>query len=242
MNLEKTIDLKKTNFLENTINLEAKQNNFLENILGKTIDTAINISIRAIFPNLIENQIIDIKDALLNSGLKEGINTAISSALDLGKSTLGIITGKFDNISQAQLAIEKGGIIDSISSVLNRVLKIATERGLLSKTTSNLIKNGKDGILNNVSSNIEKTLTNQMRSAEKLDMYISRWKDFYDSKDFNSMDKEYKRILKEINNLLPIENTIKEARKIENLHNLIKNNGENFNISKEQVELANRLS
>ena len=33
----------------------------------------------------------------------------------------------------------------------------------------------------------------------------------------------------------------KEIREIESIHNLIKNNGQNFNLSKEQLELAEKL-
>ena len=38
-----------------------------------------------------------------------------------------------------------------------------------------------------------------------------------------------------------IEKTINEAKTIMTLHNLIKNNGQNFNLSKEQLELAEKL-
>ena len=37
------------------------------------------------------------------------------------------------------------------------------------------------------------------------------------------------------------EKTINEAKTIMTLHNLIKNNGQNFNLSKEQLELAEKL-
>ena len=50
------------------------------------------------------------------------------------------------------------------------------------------------------------------------------------------------KILNKLKELLPIENTLKEARVIENLHTLIKNNGQDFNLTKEQLELANMLS
>ena len=38
-----------------------------------------------------------------------------------------------------------------------------------------------------------------------------------------------------------IESTIKNARTIEVLHNLIKNNGQDFNLTKDQLELAEKL-
>ena len=55
------------------------------------------------------------------------------------------------------------------------------------------------------------------------------------------MDKQYKKIEKSLKNIMPIEETIKQAREIENIHNLIKNNGHDFNITTEQIELSKKL-
>ena len=55
------------------------------------------------------------------------------------------------------------------------------------------------------------------------------------------MKKAYKNIENYLNKTIPLENTIKEARKIENMHNLIKNNGKNFDISPEEKILAEKL-
>ena len=55
------------------------------------------------------------------------------------------------------------------------------------------------------------------------------------------MEKEYNKIKKELKELVPLENTIKNARYVENIHTLIKNNGENFDLSLEEVELASQL-
>ena len=84
------------NEINNNINVE--KNNFLNSVLGKTINTAIDIGLRAILPDLIENQVIDIKNALLQNGLKSGIDTAVNSAINLGKSAVGIVTGNFENM------------------------------------------------------------------------------------------------------------------------------------------------
>ena len=59
--------------------------------------------------------------------------------------------------------------------------------------------------------------------------------------DFSGMEKEYKKIKDSLEKVLPMENTIKEAREIENLHLLIKNNGHNFNLSNEELKLAGIL-
>ena len=54
------------------------------------------------------------------------------------------------------------------------------------------------------------------------------------------MEKEYKKLEEELEKTIPLENTIKEARNIENLHILIKNKG-NFNLSNDELELAKKL-
>ena len=55
------------------------------------------------------------------------------------------------------------------------------------------------------------------------------------------MEKQYKKIEKELSNVMPLENVLTKARKLENLHQLIKNKGGDFNLSKEELELANKL-
>ena len=55
------------------------------------------------------------------------------------------------------------------------------------------------------------------------------------------MEENFKKIEEQLKILAPMENTINQARTIENLHNLIKNNGQDFNLTKEQLELAEKL-
>ena len=227
--------------INNNLNNEMEQKNFLETTLGKTINTGIDIGIRAIVPDYIEEQIIDIKDNLINYGLKDGIKKSIDDALNLGKSAIGIVTGNFENISQVQEAIKSGGIIDNISNLLDDVIDKVYKNGLINYTVANTIKHGKNSILNNVEKNIENTFTNQINSLEYTERYINNWKEYFSNQNFEGMEKEYKKLKKEINNLMPIEKTINEVRTIENLHNLVKNNGQDFNLSQEQLELAEIL-
>ena len=225
-----------------TNNLELKQNSFLQSILGQAINNGVNIGLRYVLPNWAEDKVIELKDNLLNYGLKDGISKTIKSVIDTGKSAIGIVTGKFENLNQINEAVKNGGIIDSVSEVFDSVLNNIYSSGKINSTTFNLIKNGKNSILNNVEKNIESTLTSQITSSQRMEKYIDNWKDFFEKKDFSGMEKEYRKIKKELNELVPIETTIKNARNIEILHNLIKNNGQNFNLKQEEIELANKLS
>ena len=227
--------------IKNDLLNEKDQKNFLETTLGKTINTAIDIGIRAILPDFIDDQVINIKNNLLKNGLKEGISKTIDDTIEIGKSTIGIVTGNFENKNQMQTAVKTGGIIDGISTLLDSVINKVQSKGLIDYNIAKTIKDGKNIILNNVESNIEKTFTDQIKSSEYTNKYISNWKNYYEEKNFEGMDREYKKIKKELKNLIPIEKTINEARTIENIHTLIKNNGQNFDLPKEVFELAEKL-
>lgn len=239
--MEMENELLKSNEIQNEIVTDKKQNKFLETTLGKTINAAVDIGLRISLPDFIEDEIIKIKDSLVKGGLKEGINTTINTAIDIGKSAMGIFTGKFENISQAQAAVETGGIIDGVSNMLDSVVDKTTEIGLINKQVSSIIKHGKNAILDNVSKNIENTFTKQIDAIEKLGKYQNNWKEYYQAKNFNGMEKEYKKIEEKLKELMPMEKTLKEARIIENLHMVIKNNGQDFNLTNEQLELAKQL-
>lgn len=218
-----------------------EQNNFLKSNLGKALNVGMDIALKSVLPDLIEEQIISVKNTLMEEGLKEGFNTIVESAIDLGKSAAGIFTGKFENTTQIENVIKKGGIIDSTSDVLDNAIKLAKENKLIDKVTANMLKKGKNAVLDSINDSVENMLTNQIKSVEKIQASISNWKEAYNEKDISKMEKEFKKINKELSNVVPLENIIKEAREIENLHVLIHNNGNNFNLSQTQIELSKKL-
>ena len=226
--------------LENNLILE-KQNNFFETNIGKAINGGINIGLRLLLPDFLENQIIEIKDILMSQGIKDGIKTITNSIMDLGKSVTGIFTGKFENVTQIENAIKNGGVLDLTSKVLDKSIDLAKQNKLINNSTAIVLKKGQKVLLKSINNNMENMLTSQMKSIEKLDKYISNWKSAYKEKNIEKMKKEYKKINTELNKVIPIEKTIKTARNIENIHNLILNNGNNFNLSETELDLAKKL-
>ena len=227
---------------EITNNIQIEKNNFLNSMIGKTINNAIDIGLKSILPNLIENQIIEIKNILLKNGLKAGIDSAVENAIDFGKSAIGIFTGNFENMTQVRTAVADGGIIDTVSDVLDDVINKTYESGYINKSVSSVIKKGKNVLLENISSKIKNELDDQTNSIEKLERYVNNWKEYFENKDFAGMTKEYNKIKKQLDNIIPLENILKETREVEVVHNLIKNNGQNFDISNLEIELAEKLS
>ncbi len=221
--------------------MEVAQNSFLKSTLGMVINTAVDLGIRAALPNIIEDQVITIKDAILNSGFESGINQAINSAIDLGKSAIGIITGNFENVTQARNAIKNGGIIDSVSTLLDTAINKAKDNELIPVEAAKIVRRSKNSILDAINSNIESEFMGQMESIEKINNYEDNWKNFYNEKNFEGMEKEYLKIKNELKKVLPIESTLKSARTLETLHLLMKNKEEKFTLSDEEFELANQL-
>ena len=234
-------NLEVENQITNDVSIENKQRNFLQTNIGKAVNTGLNIGLRYILPDVIEDQVIEIKDSFLQNGFKEGIQTAIDSAINFGKSALGIVTGNFENIQQMQTAVKSGGIIDGISNVLNFTINKVVNSGKIPYALGSAIKTGKNAILNNITKNIESEFENQVNKIEKLNKYTNNWKDYFNNKDFDGMQREYDKIRGKMKEIAPIENTIKTARVIENLHKLIKNNGKNFDLTSEELELAKML-
>ena len=76
---------------------------------------------------------------------------------------------------------------------------------------------------------------------EKVSKYIENWKNSYNNKDLVGMEREYNKLKKQIDSITPLQSTINEAKKIENVHTLLKNKGKNYELSEVEQELANKL-
>ena len=239
INMEIENKLNNENNIEN--NLEKEQKNFLETTLGKVINTGIDIGIRALLPDFIDEQIINLKNNLFEYGLSEGITKTIDDVIDLGKSTIGIFTGNFESLEQMQNAVQNGGLIDGISNLLDTIVSNIMQKGLINSNVANMITQGKNIILNNIESNIQKTFVDQLKTEANLESYINNWKTSFEKQDFISMEKAFEKIEEQLKELAPMQNTINQARTIENIHNLIKNNGQDFDLTTEQLDLAKKL-
>ena len=129
---------------KNNLNLEEEQNNFLQTNLGKVINKGLEIGIKALLPDFIEDDVIEIKDDLFDEGFSEALNTTVDKVVEIGKNVVGLVTGNIENISQAEEIVKKGGLIDSVSSLIDVALKQGEKYGIISKGFSTIIKTGKD--------------------------------------------------------------------------------------------------
>ena len=192
-------------------------------------------------PDVIENQVIEIKDALIENGIKDGLHTATECVVDIGKSISGIFTGKFENISQVQTAIGSGGVIDTFSDLIDKASNKIYQKGIINSQIKSVITGGKDIILNNVTGNIKNEMNFQERSIHNIGKYVDNFNEYLKNKDFEGMTKEWKKIQNNLKSIIPLENILKQVRQTENIYNLIKNNGNNFDLSKEEMEIIQKI-
>lgn len=96
--------------------------------------------------------------------------------------------------------------------------------------------------MKNIKTGVDNTLDNQVEAIEKLDKYITKWNQYYNEQNFVNMEYQYNKIEEYLKAVFPLEDVLKRARTVENLHELIKNNGRNFDLTQEEKELATMLA
>ncbi len=215
---------------------------FIKTDLGQAINGGIDIALKSLLPDFIEDEIIAVKNSLLTEGFSAALDTAIEEITNLGNNLKGIATGSFENISQIKEVVENGGLIDTISDLLDTGIDWAKKEGYVSKSVASSLKKGKNTIMNTIEDEIGETLENQVVAIEKIDGYINKWQKYYEEQNFTNMEYQYDKIQEYIQEVIPLEEILKKARTVENLHELIKNNGKNFDLTQEEKELAEMLS
>ena len=110
------------NKLVNNLNIENLQNNFLKTNIGQIANNAIDIGLKMILPDTVENEVIEVKDALISGGIDDAITTAVENAIKIGKKALGIEEINFESVGQAESALLNGDLKKGISNGIDFVI------------------------------------------------------------------------------------------------------------------------
>ncbi len=217
------------------------QRRFMETNIGKILNNALDATLKIALPDVAEDVVIGAKDALLENGLIDGAKQIWNNIKEYGKSALGLATGNFESVEQVQMVAGSGGILDGISSLFDMALDKSVDSGKITKSARQKIKSSKNSILKNIKSEVTEELDNQIKYVEKIEEYSGKWKECYENQDLKGMKNANKNIQKYLEKTLPLENVLKEARKIEIMQNLVENTG-SFEITEEERELAEALA
>lgn len=225
--------------MELTQNLTQK-NEIITNIL-ETVNNSLDIGLKAILPDFIENDIIDIKNKFIEEGFLEGIKEIIQKLEDIGKSITGIFTGQFESIEQIKRVIKENGILDGISDLIDKIIKKLLDNKKISKKVYNIIKSGKKELLNSMENSFENLYKQETYDLDKLNQDCEEWKNKYKEKDYEGMEKAIKKIKQKLNKNKLLEETITEARKIEQIQKYISEKGDIKNLSADEIELLEKI-
>ena len=197
-------------------------------VFKNALNFGVDLGLKALLPDLIEDQVIDIKNSILEGGFKEGVNTLMKKVNEFKNSITGIFTGiftgNFNNIEEIHTATKQGGIIKTVSKGLSKGIDAGVKSGAIPKSVGSIIKAGKTTILNEFNSSLESQMKKEMKKFDTLNDLNKKWYDALDKRDFDKMTKYTEKISELSKDLVKFSNIIEETKKIEELHNFIKEN------------------
>lgn len=222
--------------------LEKNLENIKEINAFRIINIVLDIGLKAILPDFLENDVIEIKNAFIKEGFSDGVQEILDKLEDVGKSIIGIFSGKFETVEQIKRLVQTDGILDGISDLIDKILKNMKNKGKISKTTYNLIKSGKKEILNNLEEDLKSTYQETTYSLEKLNQYCEEWKENYKKQDYKAMEKSKNKIKQRLEKSEIIEDIITEARNIEKIQKYIEKKGSIENLSEKEKQLLEKIN
>ena len=220
---EKNLNNQLTNDIKNN-EISKNQNDFIGNIFKNAINFGVDLGLKSLLPDLIEDQVIDIKNSILEGGFKEGVDTLMKKVNEFKNSITGIFTGNFNNIQEINTATKQGGIIKTVSKGLSKGIDTGVKSGIIPKSIGGILKAGKTTMLNEFSNSLESQMRKEIQKFDTLNDLNKKWYDALDQRDFDKMTKYTEKISVLSKDLVKFSNIINETKKIEELHNFIKEN------------------
>ena len=220
---EKNLNNQLTNDIKNN-EISKNQNDFIGNMFKNAINFGVDLGLKSLLPDLIEDQVIDIKNSILEGGFKEGVNTLMKKVNEFKNSITGIFAGNFNNIQEINTATKQGGIIKTVSKGLSKGIDAGVKSGIIPKSIGGILKAGKTTMLNEFSNSLESQMRKEIQKFDTLNDLNKKWYDALDQRDFDKMAKYTEKISALSKDLVKFSNIINETKKIEELHNFIKEN------------------
>ena len=220
---EKNLNNQLTNDMKNN-EISKNQNDFIGNMFKNAINFGVDLGLKSLLPDLIEDQVIDIKNSILEGGFKEGVDTLMKKVNEFKNSITGIFTGNFNNIQEINTATKQGGIIKTVSKGLSKGIDTGVKSGIIPKSIGGILKAGKTTMLNEFSNSLESQMRKEIQKFDILNDLNKKWYDALDQRDFDKMTKYTEKISALSKDLVKFSNIINETKKIEELHNFIKEN------------------
>ncbi len=223
LELENIKEIGVRNNIEIEKELSNKQNNFLGELLSKVVNSAIDAGIKYLFPEKISKEVINMKNKIFTKRFKTELKNTINKVLKKGKREIGR--------SEIHQSLYKGNILENISNLINKYLEEKKEIGKIDNNISNKISKNNGNLMQNISTNIENELINQMREINILRKYNLEWKKAFENKDLEETRKICNEIKKKSEKVIPIKNIFEDIEKIYNIQKILEKNKGDFKIA-----------
>lgn len=225
----KSINIK--NNIENEKNISNKQNDFLGDLLGKVVNSAIEAGIKYLFPDKISKELIELKDKIFTKRFKTELKNTINKVLKKGKRDIGRTDISLKNIKEIHQSLYRGNILENVSNLINKYLDEKKETGKIDNNISEKISSNNGALMQNISTNIENELINQMREINILRKYNFEWKKAFENKNLEETRKIYNEIDKKSQKVIPIKNIFEDLEKIKNIQKILEESKGDFKIA-----------
>ena len=158
----------------NTLENETNEKGFFDNILGKAVNTAADVAIKAVLPDFLEDQVIKVKDNLVENGLIDGIKKTVGDVIDFGKDILGFGKDETPTAEKLQTIVKDGGILEGASELWDYAVDKAKKGGLIKSKEAKVLYKGKDEFIKEFEKVLKNTINEQaeLKAEEKRNAEI----------------------------------------------------------------------
>ena len=118
----KEIELENKRNENKLINTVAKQNDNLNYILQNIINWSIDKGIKYLFPNLIGDKIVKIKNSILNSNTQEKITSGIQNIINMENKKSSISNKENNDIQKIEEILNDPRTIEMLTEIVEKIL------------------------------------------------------------------------------------------------------------------------
>lgn len=226
------------------LNIEKKQDNILIKGIKGALNIGLNLGIKAALPNIIEDEVIKLKDSILQNGLKNGLKEGIDNVKNKFKEVMNFFgknkDNKIKNVEVINDLTKRGGEIDELSKLLSKAIDYTIKSKAINKDLGKAIKAGKSTILRNISNKLRDNMTDVLKEFKNIDELHKNWQAGLNNQDYDVMRKNYMKINKIANEVLPYKELFEKLEEMDLIQKYIEESG-NFNLDNNILDLLKKV-
>lgn len=201
-----------------------------EQVFDKTFDNVV----KALpLKKSTETIVITAKNILTNDIVQDKIKNVFDNIFDKNKSV--------SDVQDVKNIIEEKGFMESISDTVSNAIETLKD---VDKNIMDKLSDCKDIIIDKLIINESKNrFEGQEKVLQKIDDKYKKWEKAFNENDLKLMDKIYKQIERQYENLLPTVRAIEKVNELKNINELVKNKiaNKDYTLTDMEKELCRKV-